>query len=108
MLIVLGVIAAALIGWLCSHMWGARNREFWESNANPSAMARVVEISGRKLRREGKGACFQMTVRFSDGYIYMTQATNNRETVDDAFKRKITARASAAHRNAVRKKRRMK
>ena len=104
MLIAVIVVAVGLLGWLVWTLLRERDREIWAEDAEPSTLARVVEVSAKKLRREGKGACFLMTVRFSDGFTYVTRAVNHRDGVDDEFKRKVVAKANTAHRNAVRKK----
>ena len=104
MLIAVIVVVLGLLGWLAWTLLRGRDRETWEPGAQPSGWARVTEVSARKLRREGKGACFLMTVRYSDGFTYVTRAVNSRDGVDDAFKRRVVAKADAAHRSAVRKK----
>ena len=100
------VIVAALLVWLLRPLWRERDRETWEANAAPSALARIQEISAQRIRKEGSGARFKMTVRFSDGFTFVTWANNRRDALDDEFKRKVAAKATTAHRIAVRKKKR--
>ena len=108
MLIALIVLVAALAAWLLISRFVDRDRESWEPDAAPSAHARILEITPQRLRKEGKGARFKMTVRFSDGYVFVTRMNNRRDAVDDEFKRKVASKAESAHRIAVRKKKEQK
>ena len=102
------LLFAALLIQLCRAVWSWFDHSGWNENADPSPCAVITEFTPQKVQYTKNNAKFKTTVKFSDGFYFVTHKTERdsgfmtyRISID---RNKITELATQAHQKAVEKK----
>lgn len=82
----------------------------WDKDATPDINANVVDISSKKESYGKNNTKFKTTVKFSDGYRFITTKTKRQDklltykiSIDEELSKKIIDAAKASHEKAVKK-----
>ena len=103
--VVFGLVVYAVVRAL---QWSA-DHHGWEDGSAPDPEAKIVDVKSEKVKYSKNNAKYKTTVKFSDGFYYITHKTNREEHVggkykiymDSLLEEEITESAKAAHDRAI-------
>ena len=110
--ILAGIFGAIMIYCTVRQILSKFDHSKWAKDANPSIDAQIVDIKSKLVRYFRNDAKYRTTVKFSDGFIFVTHKTERAEgfvrysvSVDRSFlEHVILVAAKEAHEKAVSKK----
>lgn len=83
----------------------------WDPGALPDPNAKIISFSSEQVQYSKNGAKYKTTVKFSDGFYFITHKTKRensflsyRISIDEHLKKEILECAIDAHTEAVQKK----
>ena len=115
MQIIAGLVLMALLAWPLYNLWKAFYSLFdhceWDPGALPDPNAKIISFSSEQVQYTKNGAKYKTTVKFSDGFYFITHKTKRensffsyRISIDEHLKREILECAIIAHTKAIQKK----
>lgn len=83
----------------------------WDESADPDFNATIVDISSKRVKYAKNDAKFKTTIKFSDGFYYITHKTDREQhlmtytiSITPELRDEIIQTAVSAHHKAVTKK----
>ena len=103
-IVVIGLVVYAVVRAL---YWSA-DHSGWDEGAAPDPDAQIVDVKSEKVKYSKNNAKYKTTVKFSDGFYYVTHKTNQEDhmgkytiSMDSFLEEEIMDSAKAAHQRAV-------
>ena len=106
--VVLAVLIMPCLVFFIRSIYWKFDHKGWKENSRPDPNARIIDVSREEVMYEKNGAKYKTTVRFSDGFYYITHKTHRENhflsytiSVDKELSDEIIETAIEAHKKEL-------